>query len=439
MFESLSDRLEGIFRKLKGRGLLKEEDVNAAMKEIRMALLEADVNFRVVKDFIEKVRQRAVGKEVIDSITPGQQVVKIVHDELCKLMGGGNSKINLAPNPPTVIMLVGLHGSGKTTTAAKLAINFRKDGKRPMLVAMDTGRPAAIDQLQSLGAQIDVPVYATQPGDDPVTIYPKALKKSKLEGRDVLILDTAGRLHIDEPLMAELENLKKESDPQEILLVADAMTGQDAVNISKSFDERLEIQGVILTKMDGDARGGAALSIVHVTGKPVKFIGVGEKIDLLEPFHPDRMASRILGMGDVVTLVEKAQEAVNLEDALKVEGKINKGRFTFEDLVNQIKQIKKMGPLENILGMIPGMSKQLKGVNIDDRAFVKVEAIINSMTAQERNNYVILNGSRKKRIAAGSGTVVADVNKLVKQHLAMKKMLKKMKRGKGLSMPQFKF
>lgn len=439
MFESLSDRLEGIFKKLKGRGLLKEEDVNAAMKEIRMALLEADVNFRVVKDFIEKVRQRAVGKEVIDSITPGQQVVKIVHDELCKLMGGGNSKINLAPNPPTVIMLVGLHGSGKTTTAAKLAINFKKDGKRPMLVAMDTGRPAAIDQLQALGAQIDVPVYATQPGDDPVTIYPKALKKSKLEGRDVLILDTAGRLHIDEPLMAELENLKKESDPQEILLVADAMTGQDAVNISKSFDERLDIQGVILTKMDGDARGGAALSIVHVTGKPVKFIGVGEKIDLLEPFHPDRMASRILGMGDVVTLVEKAQEAVNLEDALKVEGKIKKGRFTFEDLFDQIKQIKKMGPLENILGMIPGMSKQLKGVNIDDRAFVKVEAIINSMTAQERNNYVILNGSRKKRIAAGSGTVVADVNKLVKQHLAMKKMLKKMKRGKGLSMPQFKF
>ena len=439
MFESLSDRLEGIFKKLKGRGLLKEEDVNAAMKEIRMALLEADVNFRVVKDFIEKVRQRAVGKEVIESITPGQQVVKIVHDELCKLMGGGNSKINLAPNPPTVIMLVGLHGSGKTTTAAKLAINFKKDGRRPMLVAMDTGRPAAIDQLQSLGAQIDVPVYATQPGDDPVTIYPKALKKSNLEGRDVLILDTAGRLHIDEQLMAELENLKKESDPQEILLVADAMTGQDAVNISKSFDERLEIQGVILTKMDGDARGGAALSIVHVTGKPVKFIGVGEKIDLLEPFHPDRMASRILGMGDVVTLVEKAQEAVNLEDALKVEGKINKGRFTFEDLVDQIKQIKKMGPLENILGMIPGMGKQLKGVNIDDRAFVKVEAIINSMTAQERNNYVILNGSRKKRIAAGSGTVVADVNKLVKQHLAMKKMLKKMKRGKGLNMPQFKF
>jgi len=439
MFESLSDRLEGIFKKLKGRGLLKEEDVVAASKEIRMALLEADVNFQVVRDFVEKVKERAVGKEVIESITPGQQVVKIVHDELCGLMGGGHTKISLAPNPPTVVMLVGLHGSGKTTTAAKLAYNFKKDGRRPMLVAMDTGRPAAIDQLKALGAQIDVPVYATQPGDNPVTIYPEAYKKSNLEGRDILILDTAGRLHIDEELMDELENLKKQADPNEILLVADAMTGQDAVNIAKSFNERLDIQGVILTKMDGDARGGAALSIVHVTGKPVKFVGVGEKIDFLEPFHPDRMASRILGMGDVVTLVEKAQEAVDLQDALTLEDKIKKDRFTFEDLINQIKQIKKMGPIENILGMIPGLGKQLKGVNIDDRAFVKVEAIINSMTMQERKNYVILNGSRKKRIAAGSGTSVADINKLVKQHLAMKKMLKKMKRGKGLSMPQFKF
>jgi signal recognition particle subunit SRP54 len=439
MFESLSDRLEGIFKKLKSRGFLKEEDVIAALKEIRMALLEADVNFKVVKDFVEKVRERAVGKDVIDSITPGQQVVKIVHDELCELMGGGHRKINLAPNPPTVIMLVGLHGSGKTTTAAKLANNFKKDGRRPMLVALDTGRPAAIDQLKSLGEQIDAPVHATQPGDNPVTIYPEALKKANLEGRDILILDTAGRLHIDERLMEELENLKREAKPDEILLVADAMTGQDAVNIAKSFNDRLDLQGVILTKMDGDARGGAALSIVHVTDKPVKFIGVGEKIDFLEPFHPERMASRILGMGDVVTLVEKAQEAVDLEDALKLEDKIKKDRFSFEDLINQIKQIKKMGPLENILGMIPGLGKQLKGVNIDDKAFVKVEAIINSMTVQERRNYVILNGSRKKRIAAGSGTVVADVNKLVKQHLAMKKMMKKFKRGKGLRMPQFKF
>lgn len=439
MFESLSDRLEGIFKKLRGRGLLLEDDVAAALKEIRMALLEADVNFKVVKDFTERVRERAVGKEVIDSITPGQQVVKIVHDELCALMGGGQSKISLAPNPPTVIMLVGLHGSGKTTTSAKLANNFKKEGRRPMLVALDTGRPAAIDQLKALGLQIDVPVHATKPGDNPVSIYPEALKKARLEGRDVLILDTAGRLHIDENLMDQLEDLKKEANPNEILLVADAMTGQDAVNIATSFNERLNLQGVILTKMDGDARGGAALSIVHVTGKPIKFIGIGEKVDFLEPFHPERMASRILGMGDVVTLVEKAQEAVGLEEALELGDKISKDRFTYEDLINQIKQIKKMGPLENILSMIPGLGKQLKGVNIDDRAFVKVEAIINSMTMQERKNYVILNGNRKKRIAAGSGTTVADVNKILKQHLTMKKMLKKMKRGKGLQMPQFKF
>ena len=439
MFESLSDRLEGIFKKLRSRGLLKEDDVAAAMKEIRMALLEADVNFKVVRDFTEKVRVRAVGREVIDSITPGQQVVKIVNDELCELMGGGQSRINLAPNPPTVIMLVGLHGSGKTTTSAKLAYNFKKEGRRPMLVAMDTGRPAAIDQLQALGSQIDVPVYATRPGDDPVGIYPEALKKANLEGRDILILDTAGRLHIDDRLMDELENIRKAANPKEILLVADAMTGQDAVNIAKSFNDRLDLQGVILTKMDGDARGGAALSIVHVTGKPIKFIGVGEKIDFLEPFYPERMASRILGMGDVVSLVEKAQEAVDLDDAMKMEEKLKKNNFTYEDLKDQIKQIKKMGPLENILGMIPGLGKQLKGVNIDDRAFVRIEAMINSMTIQERNNYVILNGNRKKRIADGSGTTVADVNKLMKQHLSMKKMLKRFKRGKGFGLPQFKF
>ncbi|UCH44028.1 MAG: signal recognition particle protein [Nitrospiraceae bacterium] len=439
MFESLSDRLEGIFKKLKGRGLLREEDVELALKEIRMALLEADVNFRVVKDFVGKVKERAVGKEVLDSITPGQQVVKIVHDELCELMGGGNSKINLAANPPTVIMLVGLHGSGKTTTSAKLANNFKKDGRRPLLVAMDTGRPAAIDQLKSLGAQIDVPVHLSSPGDDPVKIFPAALKKANLEGRDVMILDTAGRLHVDDDLMVELEHIKKAANPKEILLVADAMTGQDAVNIAKSFNERLDLQGVVLTKMDGDARGGAALSIVSVTDRPIKFIGVGEKIDFLEPFHPERMASRILGMGDVVSLVEKAQEAVGIEEAFKLEDKLKKNRFTFEDLISQIKQIKKMGPLENILGMIPGMGKQLKGVNIDDRAFVKVEAIINSMTKQERNNYVILNGSRKKRIATGSGTTVADVNRLVKQHLQMKKMMKRFKKSKGMGMPQFKF
>ena len=438
MFESLSDKLEGIFKKLKGRGLLREADIAEAMKEIRMALLEADVNFKVVKDFTEKVKQRAVGKEVIESITPGQQIVKIVHDELCALMGGGLRKINLAPNPPTIIMLVGLHGSGKTTTSAKLANNFKKEGRRPMLAALDTGRPAAIDQLKALGAQIDVPVYATRPGDDPVRIFSEALKKSNQEGRDVLILDTAGRLHIDEQLMRELDNLKREAKPKEILLVADAMTGQDAVNIAKTFNERLDIDGVILTKMDGDARGGAALSIVAVTGKPVKLIGVGEKIEFLEPFHPERMASRILGMGDVVSLVEKAQEAVDMEEALKLEEKLKKDSFTFEDLKNQIRQIKKMGPLENILGMIPGIGKQMKGVNVDNNAFAKVEAIINSMTVQERRNYVILSGSRKKRIADGSGTTVADVNRLLKQYMEMKKMLKRFKSGK-FRMPQFKF
>jgi signal recognition particle subunit SRP54 len=335
-------------------------------------------------------------------------------------------------------MLVGLHGSGKTTTSAKLANNFKKEGRRPMLAALDTGRPAAIDQLKALGAQIDVPVYATSPGDDPVRIFSEALKKSNQEGRDVLILDTAGRLHIDEQLMKELENLKKEANPKEILLVADAMTGQDAVNIAKSFNDRLDIDGIILTKMDGDARGGAALSIVAVTGKPVKLIGVGEKIDFLEIFHPERMASRILGMGDVISLVEKAQEAVDMEEALKLEEKLIKDSFTFEDLKNQIKQLKKMGPLENILGMIPGLGKQMKGVSIDNSAFAKVEAIINSMTVQERRNYVILVGSRKKRIADGSGTTVADVNRLLKQYMEMKKMLKRFKSGK-FRMPQFKF
>ncbi len=439
MFESLSERLEGIFKKLKGRGLLKEDDVNAALKEVRMALLEADVNFKVVKDFIEKVKVRAVGKEVIDSITPGQQVVKIVNDELCALMGGGQAKINLSPNPPTVIMLVGLHGSGKTTTSAKLANFFKKNGRRPMLVALDTGRPAAIDQLQSLGAQIDVPVYATKPGDNPVNIFPHALKKANLEGRDIIILDTAGRLHIDENLMGELEELKRTANPKEILLVADAMTGQDAVNIAKSFDERLDLQGVILTKMDGDARGGAALSIVSVTGKPVKFIGVGEKIDFLEPFHPERMASRILGMGDVVTLVEKAQSAVDIKDALSMEERLKKNIFTFDDLKNQIKQIKKMGSFESILSMIPGIGKQMKGVQVDDKAFVRIEAIINSMTKQERANYAIINPSRKRRIAQGSGTTVPDVNRLIKQYIGMKKMLKKVKNGRGFNLSQFKF
>lgn len=437
MFESLSERLDGIFKKLKGKGILRSEDVDAGLKEIRMALLEADVNFAVVKDFVERVRVRAVGGEVIESITPGQQVVKIVNDELTELMGGGQAKIKLSPNPPTIVMLVGLHGSGKTTTAAKLANNFRKDGRSPLLVALDTERPAAINQLNTLGGQIGVPVFTPQPGDDPVRILPDAIKKVKLEGRDILILDTAGRLHIDEGLMKQLEDIKREASPNEILLVADAMTGQDAVNIARSFNERIDIDGIILTKMDGDARGGAALSIVSVTGKPVKFIGVGEKIDLLEPFHPGRMASRILGMGDVVTLVEKAQEAVDVREARSLEERLKKNIFTFDDLKNQIKQIKKMGSLESILGMIPGIGKHLKGVQVDENAFVKIEAIINSMTKQERNNYVIITASRKKRIANGSGTSVPEVNRLIKQHQGMKKVLKRMKRGKGFDLSRF--
>lgn len=439
MFEALSEKLESIFKKLKGRGLLREEDIAAALKEIKIALLEADVNFKVVKDFTEKVRLKAVGKEVIESIKPGHQVVKIVHDELCSLMGGGQSKINLSPNPPTVIMLVGLHGSGKTTTAAKLAKKFKKDGRRPLLVALDTARPAAIEQLMALGSQIDVPVYSTIAGDDPVTICSDAVKKANSDGRDVVIMDTAGRLHVDEQLMKELEAVKKESKPKEILLIADAMTGQDAVNIAKSFNDRLNLDGFILTKMDGDARGGAALSIVSVTGKPIKFIGVGEKIDFLEPFHPKGMASRILGMGDVVSLVEKAQEAVDMDETIKLQKKLTEDRFTFEDLKQQIKQIKKMGSLENIMGMIPGLGKHISrsAGTINDREFVKIEAIINSMTRQERENYAIITGSRKRRIASGSGTTVPDVNRLIKQYLEMKKMLKMFKASKKFNFSKF--
>ncbi|MBI4843827.1 MAG: signal recognition particle protein [Nitrospirae bacterium] len=439
MFESLSERLDGILKKLKGRGLLREEDIAAALKEIRIALLEADVSFKVVKEFVEKVRVRAVGKEVIDSIKPGQQVVKIVHDELCELMGGGQSRISLAPNPPTVIMMVGLHGSGKTTTAAKIAKKFKKEGRRPLLVALDTERPAAIEQLKSLGAQIEVPVYETMPGDNPVGVFPSVIKKASLEGRDILVLDTAGRLHVDDELMVQLEHLKRETNPHEILLVADAMTGQDAVNIAKAFNDRLGLTGIVLTKMDGDARGGAALSMAFVTGKPIKFIGVGEKIDFLEPFNPDGMASRILGMGDVVSLVEKAQEAVDIKEAARLEEGLRKDRFTFEDLRGQIKQIKKMGPLENVLSMIPGMGKQLKGVTIDDGAFVGIEAIINSMTKDERENRVAITAGRKKRIADGSGRQIAEVNRLIKQHLGMKKMLKRFKGGRGFNLSQFKF
>lgn len=431
MFESLSDKLDSIFKKLKGRGLLKEEDVDAVLKEIRLALLEADVNFKVVKDFVRHVRERAVGKEVLESISPGQQVVKIVNDELCELLGTTNQRIQLAPNPPTVIMMVGLQGSGKTTTSSKLARFFKKEGRRPMLVAADLKRPAAIDQLIILGKQIDIPIFYSKETQDPVALCESAVKQAKTEGRDILIIDTAGRLHIDEELMKELSEIKTKAAPKEVLLVADAMTGQDAVNMAKSFNEQIGIDGIILTKMDGDARGGAALSIRNVTGKPIKFIGVGEKIDMLEPFYPDRIANRILGMGDVLTLIEQAQKSFDQKEAEKLHKRIMEESFTFEDLRDQLKKLRSMGPLENLLGMIPGMNKAMKDTKVDEREFVRIEAIINSMTKEERRNHNIINGSRRKRIAMGSGTSVADINRLVKQYLEMKKMMKMFKGGAG--------
>ncbi len=441
MFDSLSERLEGIFSRLKGRGYLKEEDVDVALRELRLVLLEADVNFRVVKDFISRVREKAIGGKVLESLTPGQQVVKIVHEELIELLGSQNERIRFAPNPPTVIMMVGLHGSGKTTTSAKLANMFRKQGRRPMLVAADLQRPAAIDQLVTLGAQIDVPVFSSRDEKDPVKLAGASLQQARLDARDILIVDTAGRLHVDDDLMAQLEGIKDAVKPDEVLFVADAMTGQDAVNIAKTFNERTGIDGIILTKMDGDARGGAALSIRAVTGRPIKFIGIGEKIDMIEPFHPDRIASRILGMGDVLSFIEKAQEAVDVREAEALQKKISEDSFTLEDLKEQLKKIRSMGSLESLLSMIPGMGKQLKGVQVDEKEFSRIEAIINSMTPRERRNPHIINGSRKKRIARGSGTTVTHINRLLKQYKEMKKMLKmfkgKGKKGKFRGLPKF--
>ena len=436
MFESLTEKLESIFKKLKGKGLLKEEDVDLALKEIRLALLEADVNFKVVKDFVGNIRDKAVGKEVLESLTPGQQVIKIVNEELCELLGKTNSKIQLLPNPPTIIMMVGLHGSGKTTTSAKLARLFKKEGRRPMLVAADLQRPAAIDQLIALGAQIDVPVHSSREIKDPVALCVDSVKKAKLDARDVLILDTAGRLHIDDTLMAELKKIKDSVAPKEVLFVADAMTGQDAVNIAKNFSEQIGIDGIILTKMDGDARGGAALSIISVTGKPIKFIGTGEKIEMLEPFYPERVASRILGMGDVLTLIEQAQQTFDQKEAEKLQKTIMDDTFTFNDLRDQLKKMRNMGPLENLIGMIPGMNK-IKNVDIDERELVKVEAVINSMTKRERKDHNLINGQRRKRIALGSGTTVADVNRVIKQYVEIKKMLKMFKGKKGFKLPKF--
>ncbi len=431
MFESLTGKLEEIFKKLKGRGSLNEENIKDALKEIRMVLLEADVNFKVVKKFIEDVRVRAVGQEVLDSITPGQQVVKIVNDRLVELMGGESSQLKLASRFPAPIMLVGLQGCGKTTTAAKLGRLLLDKGKKICLVPADVYRPAAIHQLRVLGEKIGADVYDSKGLDDPVMICTEAVKEAGKNGYDAVIIDTAGRLHIDNEMMDELERIKAAVDPSEILLVADAMTGQDAVSVAGKFDEPLDIDGVILTKMDGDARGGAALSVRAVTGKPIKFIGVGEKIDALEMFHPERMASRILGMGDVLTLVEKAQTTFDEKTARELEKKIRKDSFTLEDFRSQLIQIRKMGSLQDILGMLPGSGKMkaLKNVNVNEGELVKVTAIIDSMTVKERLNYRVIDGRRRKRIARGSGTAVQDVNRLLKNYVEMRKMMKKMTKG----------
>ncbi len=430
MFDSLSGKLESVFKKLRGRGVLKEDDVKEAMREVRLALLEADVNFKVVKEFIGRIQERAVGKEILGSLTPGQQVVKIVHEELVTLLGGTHAKLHLSPNPPTVIMLVGLQGSGKTTTAGKLARNFKKDGRRVLLVPADTQRPAAVQQLITLARQLGIDAFESTE-KNPVTICREAVKRAASSLYEVVILDTAGRLQIDEPLMEELRQIKTGVKPHEVLFVADAMTGQEAVNIAAKFNADLGFDGVVLTKLDGDARGGAALSVRSVTGKPLKFVGMGEKLDALEAFYPDRMASRILGMGDVMSLIEKAQEAVSREEAQKLATKLKKNSFDLDDFRNQLKQVKKLGGLQSIMGMIPGLGKmKLPDAEVNEKELTKVDAIISSMTARERSDYTIINGSRRARIAKGSGTQVQDINRLLKQFAEMRKMMKSMASGK---------
>jgi len=435
-FESLTSRLSETFRRLRGKGKLTEADVDAALREVRLALLEADVNFKVVKDFIGKVRERAVGVEILKTLNPAQQVIKVVNDELTALMGGEVEGLHFAKHPPTIIMMVGLQGAGKTTTTGKLAKYLLGQGKKPLLVAADIYRPAAVKQLMVLGETLGVPVHEEGTDASPVVIAQHGVERARSEGRDVVIVDTAGRLHIDEALMDELAQMKAVLHPQEILLVVDAMTGQEAVNVAERFHELLDITGVVLTKLDGDARGGAALSVKAVTGRPIKFAATGEKLDALEPFYPDRMASRILGMGDVLTLIEKAQAQVDEEKARELEKKMRKAEFTLDDFLDQLRQIRKMGPLEDLLKMIPGMGQKLKGIQIDERQLVRVEAIIQSMTPKERQDPSVINFSRRKRIAAGSGTTVTDVNRLLKQFEEMKKMMKQMTqaaqgRGKG--------
>jgi len=425
-FESLSEKLNAAFKKLRGKGRLSPADVKEAMREVRMALLEADVSYKVVKSFTKTVTERASGADVLEALSPAQMVIKIVNEELCALMGGENQKLNIGSKSPSVVMLVGLQGAGKTTNGAKLAGYMRKQGKRPLLAACDIYRPAAIKQLETVGAQLDIPVF--QMGQtNPVDIAKAAVEHARKHGNDLVFLDTAGRLHIDEQLMDELKNIKAAVDPAEILLVVDAMTGQDAVNAAAAFDEALGVTGVMLSKLDGDARGGAALSIRETTGKPIKFIGTGEKLDMIEPFHPDRMASRILGMGDMLTLIEKAEQSFDEKKALEAAERLRANRFTLSDYLDQMAQLRSMGDLNDVVGMLPGMdAKALQGAKVDEKALAHQEAIILSMTQAERDNPSLLNSSRKKRIAAGSGTSVVDVNRLLKQYDAMKQMTKQL-------------
>ena len=436
-FESLSEKLNAAFKKLRGKGRLTQADIKEAMREVRMALLEADVSYKVVKDFTKTVTERASGAEVLEALSPAQMVIKIVNEELCRLMGSENQKLNLGSKSPAVVMLVGLQGAGKTTNGAKLAGYIRRQGKRPLLAACDIYRPAAIKQLETVGAQINIPVF--QMGQtNPVDIAKAAVEHAKRHGNDVVFLDTAGRLHIDEALMDELKNIRDAVEPSEILLVVDAMTGQDAVNAATAFDEALGVTGVMLSKLDGDARGGAALSIRAATGKPIKFIGVGEKLDMIEPFHPDRMASRILGMGDVLTLIEKAEQSFDEKKALEAAEKLRANKFSLSDYLDQMAQLKNMGDLQDLAGMIPGLdAKALKGAKMDDKMLAHQEAIILSMTQAERDNPSMLNSSRKKRIAAGSGTSVVDVNRLIKQFDAMQQMMKQFS-GKNMKKLQKK-
>ena len=429
-FESLSEKLSATFKRLRGKGRLTEQDVAEAMREVRLALLEADVSYKVVKDFVKRVSERAKGAEVLESLTPAQMVIKIVNEELCSLMGSDNKKINISSKSPSVVMLVGLQGAGKTTNGAKLAALMKKQGKRPLLVACDVYRPAAIKQLETVGAQLEIPVFQMGQGD-PVEIARAGIAHAKKYGNDLVFLDTAGRLHIDEQLMDELKNIKAATEPAEIMLVVDAMTGQDAVNAASAFDEALDITGVMLTKLDGDARGGAALSVTAVTGKPIKFVGTGEKLDMIELFHPDRMASRILGMGDMLSLIEKAEQSFDEKQAAKLEEKLKKNRFTLTDYLEQMQQLRKMGDLSQIAGMMPGqLGKQMQNAQIDEKMLGRTEAIILSMTPKERENPGILNASRKRRVAAGCGLEVVDVNRLLKQFEMMQQLTRQFSKGR---------